>query len=271
MAVQLSAQFERLLDELRFEPTGKRVRARVGATTVADTRGALVVWEPRRVVPTYAVPEADVHAELVPAPAVDVPRRPVRLGADGPGVLDPSTGFGAHTCDGEPLTVRAGDDERPDAAFRPADPDLAGYVLLDFDAFDWLEEDEPIVSHPRDPFARVDVRRSSRHVRVERDGLLLAESTRPVLVFETHLPVRTYLPRSDVRLDLLEPSPTRTACAYKGVASYLGRDGVDLAWTYESPLPDAGELTGLVCFFDERVDLTVDGVARPRPVTPWSD
>jgi uncharacterized protein (DUF427 family) len=271
MAVQMFPQFARLYDELRYEPTGKRIRARLGDTTAVDTTGAVLVWEPRRVVPTYAVPVADVRAELVPAPPADAPQRPVRLRSNLPAVLDPTTAFGAHTTAGEPLTVRTADGERSGAAFRPADPDLAGLVLLDFDAFDWLEEDDPIVSHPRDPFHRVDIRHSSRHVRVDRDGQVLAESTRPVLVFETSLPARTYLPRADVRLDLLEPSATRTACAYKGVASYLARDGVDLAWNYETPLPDAGELAGLVCFFDERVDVTVDGVARPRPVTPWSD
>jgi uncharacterized protein (DUF427 family) len=271
MAVQMSSEFVRLLDELRYEPIGKRIRARVGGSTAVDTTGALLVWEPRRVVPSYAVPVADVRGQLVPSPAEDVPRRPVRLRSGVPGVLAPSTAFGAHTAAGEPLTVRTPDGDRPGAAFRPADPDLAGFVFLDFDAFDWLEEDDGIVSHPRDPFHRVDIRHSSRHVRVERDGQVLAESARPVLVFETSLPARTYLPRADVRLDLLEPSPTRTACAYKGVASYLARGGTDLAWSYDAPLPDAAELAGLICFFDERVDVTVDGVACPRPVTPWSD
>jgi len=271
MAVQMFPQFVRLLDELRYEPTAKRIRARVGDSTAVDTTGALLVWEPRRVVPSYAAPIADVQGELVPAPAEDVPRRPVRLRSGLPEVLDPKTAFGAHTAAGEPLTLRTESGERTGAAFRPADPDLAGFVLLDFDAFDWLEEDDEVVSHPRDPFHRVDIRHSSRHVRVERDGQVLAESARPVLVFETSLPVRTYLPRADVRLDLLEPSPTRTACAYKGVASYLARERTDLAWSYEAPLPDAAELAGLICFFDERVDVTVDGVARPRPLTPWSD
>jgi uncharacterized protein (DUF427 family) len=271
MAVQMFPQFMRLLDELRYEPTGKRIRALVDGGTVVDTTGAVIVWEPLRVVPTYAVPVADVRGELVAAPVEDVPRRPERLREGLPTVLTPSTAFGAHTTPGEPLTVRASGGERVGAAFRPADPDLAGFVLLDFDAFDWLEEDDEIVSHPRDPFHRVDIRHSSRHVRVERDGQVLAESSRPVLVFETSLPMRSYLPRDDVRLDLLAPSSTRTACAYKGVASYLARGGTDLAWSYEVPLPDAGELAGLVCFFDERVDVTVDGVKRPRAVTPWSD
>jgi len=271
MAVQMFSQLVRLFDELRYEPTAKRIRVLAGGDTVADTTGAVVVWEPLRVVPTYAVPAADVRAELVPAPAVDVPRKPERLREGAPSVLTPSTAFGAHTTAGEPLTLRTSAGDRVGAAFRPADPDLAGFVLLDFDAFDWLEEDDEIVSHPRDPFHRVDIRHSSRRVRVERDGQVLAESSRPVLVFETSLPMRTYLPRDDVRLDLLGPSSTRTACAYKGVASYLARGGADLAWTYEAPLSDARELTGLVCFFDERVDVTVDGEKRPRPVTPWSD
>jgi uncharacterized protein (DUF427 family) len=271
MAVQMFQQLVRLFDDLRYEPTAKRIRALVDGDTVADTTGAVVVWEPRRVVPTYAVPVADVRGELVPAPPVDVPRRPARLREGLPEVLTPSTGFGAHTTAGEALTLRTTGGDRVGAAFRPADPDLAEFVLLDFAAFDWLEEDDEIVSHPRDPFHRVDIRHSSRPVRVERDGQVLADSTRPVLVFETSLPMRTYLPRDDVRLDLLEPSPTRTACAYKGVASYLARDGRDLAWSYEKPLPDAHELTGLVCFYDERVDVTVDGEKRPRPVTPWSD
>jgi uncharacterized protein (DUF427 family) len=270
MAVQMFPQLVRLFDELRYEPTAKRIRALADGETVADTTGAVVVWEPRRVVPTYAVPVSDVRGELVPAPAVDVPRKPERLREGLPTVLTPSTAFGAHTTAGEPLTLRAASGDRVGAAFRPADPDLAGFVLLDFDAFDWLEEDDEIVSHPRDPFHRVDIRHSSRDVLVERDGQVLAESRQPVLVFETTLPMRTYLPRDDVRLDLLEPSPTRTACAYKGVASYLARAGEDLAWSYEDPLPDAGELAGLVCFFDERVDVTLDGEKRPRPVTPWS-
>jgi uncharacterized protein (DUF427 family) len=271
MAVQMFPQYVRLLDELRYEPTAKRIRALADGAAVVDTTDAMIVWEPRRVVPSYAVPVVDVRGELVAAPVEDVPRRPERLREGLPTVLSPSTAFGAHTAAGEPLTLRMPGGDRVGAAFRPADPDLSAFVVLDFDAFDWLEEDDPIVSHPRDPFHRVDIRHSSRHVRVERDGQLLAESGRPVLVFETTLPVRTYLAKDDVRLDLLEPSSTRTACAYKGVASYLARGGTDLAWSYEAPLPDAGELAGLVCFFDERVDVTVDGVKRPRPVTPWSD
>ncbi|OLT14048.1 hypothetical protein BJF78_20365 [Pseudonocardia sp. CNS-139] len=272
MAVQVSQQLMRLVGETRYEPTPKRIRALVGGEVVVDSTGAVLVWEPRRVVPSYAVPVADVHGELVPAPDADTPGHPVRLGPGSPAVYDPSTGFGLHTAEGEALTLRTTGGEREGAAFRPSDPDLARYVVLDFGAFDtWLEEDEEVVSHPRDPFHRVDVRRSSRHVRIERDGHVLAESARPSLVFETALPVRTYLPPDDVRLDLLAPSPTRTACAYKGQASYRSFGLVpDVAWTYERPLPDAVELAGLVAFFDERVDVTVDGHKLDRPLTPWS-
>ena len=121
---------------------------------------------------------------------------------------------------------------------------------------------------------RIDIRRSSRNVRIELDGQPLAESTRPVLVFETSLPTRYYLPREDVRTELLRPSSTSTTCAYKGHASYwsvdLGDEPVnDLVWTYEQPLADAHELTGLVAFFDERVDVFVDGQRLERPDTPW--
>ncbi|HKV20225.1 MAG TPA: DUF427 domain-containing protein, partial [Mycobacterium sp.] len=127
-------------------------------------------------------------------------------------------------------------------------------------------------NHPHDPFGRIDVLRSSRHVRVEHDGTLLAESSRPSLLFETLLPVRFYLPRDDVVADL-EPSDAVSYCAYKGRASYLSVRGGphDIAWTYPEPLHDAGPVRDLVCFFDEKVDVIVDGRRRQRPVTPWSD
>jgi len=118
----------------------------------------------------------------------------------------------------------------------------------------------------------IDVLRSSRHVRVELDGRLLAESTRPMLLFETLLPVRFYLPRDDVQVRL-EPSDTATYCAYKGRASYYSvPDGPrDVAWTYHDPLHDAEPVRDRICFFDERVDVIVDGVHRERPITPWVD
>jgi len=154
-----------------------------------------------------------------------------------------------------------------------ADEDLAGYVQVDWGAVDrWLEEDEEVVGHPRDPFHRIDVRESSRHVVVALDGEVVAESRRPTLLFETGLPVRYYLPREDVRLDQLEAaSDKRTTCAYKGHASYFGTDAhPDIAWTYLEPLPDAEQIRGLIAFFNERADITVDGELQGRPTTQWS-
>jgi uncharacterized protein (DUF427 family) len=247
------------LAELRYEPTEKRVRAVLGGQTVVDTTRALLVWEPRRIVPSYAVPVEEFHGELIPAS---------RLPDDGPELLSPEHSFAIHTAEGQPCAVRAGGVTRDQAAFRLADGDLADYVILDFPAFDqWYEEEDPLVGHARDPYHRVDIRPGSRHVRVELRGRLLAESRRPVLLFETGLPTRFYLPREDVRAEL-RPSEKTTFCAYKGRASYwsvAGRDGV--AWTYREPLPDAARLAGLVAFFDEIVDVTVDGQRRERPRT----
>jgi uncharacterized protein (DUF427 family) len=223
------------------------------------------------VVPQFAVPVDDLDAELLPAD--DAPRHgpgPQPLGPGGRTVLTPDTGFGVHTTDGEPLTLRVGDVERVGAAFRPADPDLAGYAVVDFAALEWTEEDEPVVSHPRDPFHRVDARPSSRHIRITLDGRVLADSARPVLVTETWLPVRWYLPADDVDLSLLTPTGTVTACAYKGVARYHAVDGRDIVWHYPAPLRGMEVLTGLMSFFTEHVDVAVDGVATPRPVSPWS-
>ncbi len=147
-----------------------------------------------------------------------------------------------------------------------ADPDLDRYITIPWDSLDhWFEEDEEVFVHPRNPYARVDALRSSRHVRVERDGVLLAESDRPVILFETGLPVRYYLPREDVRLDALKPSETTSHCAYKGEARYWSHGAEDIAWTYETPLREAEPVRDLVCFFNERVDIEVDGTLQERP------
>src|SRR5215469_14200772 len=202
------------LGELRHEPTGKRIRAVLGGGTVADTTRALLVWEPGRIVPSYAVPAEEAAADAAGAVGARMPE------LFGRPVLDPSVPFAMHSTEGRAADLRAGEQNRPGAGFYPADPDLAGYVVLDFGAFDaWYEEDEPNVAHPRDPFHRIDVLPSSRHVQIELDGHLLAESSRPMLLFETMLPTRYYLPHDDIRADLA-PSATRTYCAYKGQASY---------------------------------------------------
>lgn len=225
MAIKMRDLYGGALASLRYEPTEKRLRVYLGGHLVADTVDGRLVWEPGRVVPTYAVPESDVVARSMPA----------------------------------------------GAASRTDDPDLAGYLILDFDVFEWREEDEPIVAHPHDPFKRIDILPSSRHIRIESDGHLLAESSSPLLLFETLLPVRYYLLRSDVVADL-QRSGTVTYCAYKGRASYYSvTDGPkDVAWTYHTPLREAEPLRDRIAFFNERVDVIVDGQRAERPVTPWS-
>ena len=263
--------------QLRYEPTAKRVRASLGGTAVVDTLQASLVWEPRRITPIYAVPERELLAELTAPtlPAASVEEHPfaLRHGA-APTSLDPSTSFGKHTIAGGELDVVTATTTAPRAAFRPEDPDLAGYVILDFAAFHWLEDDEEIIGHPRDPFHRVDIRASSVDVEVALDGVTLARTNGAQLLYETMLPVRYYIPPADVRLDLLEESPKRTVCPYKGQARYWSYPdsvpGRNLAWSYDRRYLDAAQIHGLISFFNERVDLRVDGVLQPRPVTPWS-
>ena len=244
------------LGELRHEPTAKRIRAKLGDRTVLDSERALLIWEPQRTVPRWAIPIEDVDAELTD-PTV----------ADG--------AFGADTGYGQVVDLITAQRRLPAAGLRLTDPDLDGYLILDSGAFDsWWEEDEQAFGHPRDPFHRVDILHSSRHVRVERGGQLLAESRRPRLLFETMLPVRIYLPRADVIANLT-PSDTRTTCPYKGEASYhsveVGSRVVpDLVWYYETPLRESAEIGGLLAFWNERVDLVVDGVRWERPGGPLS-
>jgi uncharacterized protein (DUF427 family) len=257
----------RKLDQLRHEPTQKRIRATFGDEPVVDSTRALLVWEPRRVVPSYAVPVDDVAGDFLPATA--------GTAGESPPVLHPGISFALHSADGEPLDLRVGEETRQGVGFRLADPDLDGYVILDFRSFDkWFEEDEQNIGHARDPFSRIDILHSSRHVRVELDGELLAETTRPHLLFETSLPMRVYMPREDVRAGL-RPSSKQTYCAYKGQASYWSLDAAgaerkDLVWSYEEPLREAAEITGLVAFFNEKVDIVVDGERSERPRTQWS-
>lgn len=157
----------------------------------------------------------------------------------------------------------------------PGVPGLEDHVTFAFADLDaWYEEDDEIVGHAIDPYHRVDVRDSSRHVRVSVGGEVLAESTRTRVIFETSLPPRWYFPPQDVLADL-EPSDLRTTCAYKGRASYRshaagGADGENLAWFYPAPLENAARVAGYIAFFGERVDLDIDGERQEHAPTPWS-
>ena len=266
MALDLAAHQSAVFGMLRFTPTTKRLRASYDGVPVLDTTDALVVWEPRRVVPMYAVPRADVLVPLTPAMSHEPP-------PDLPPVIGPGH-FDWHWHEGQPFTVEVAGRSLEAVAFVAADPDLGGRVILDWSPFEWMEEEEPVTGHPHDPFKRLDVLRSGRHVVVSAHGQVLADTTHAVAIYETHLPVRWYVPRGDVRTELLEPSEGRSTCAYKGHARYFSlaggeEDDVDIAWTYEEPLHEVEAVRGHVCFYAERTDLVVDGEEVPRPDTFW--
>ena len=154
--------------------------------------------------------------------------------------------------------------------------DLPGHVKVEFaDVERWFEEDEEVFIHPRDPYRRVDAQPSSRHVVVEVDGTVVANSHNPTILYETGLPPRYYLPTADVRMEHLTPTDTSTGCPYKGFARYWtvtvdGTDHVDLAWGYDDPLPESAPVEGLICFYNEKVDLTIDGERLESPTTKFS-
>jgi uncharacterized protein (DUF427 family) len=149
---------------------------------------------------------------------------------------------------------------------------IAEHVAFDWDAMDaWFEEDEEVFVHARNPYSRVDALRSSRHVRVEIDGTTVAESNSPVVLFETGLPLRYYLPALDVRQDLLTPTEQSTDCPYKGTAKYWSvGDHENIVWSYEAPVPESRPIQGLRCFYNEKVDIYVDGELETKPASPFS-
>lgn len=242
---------------VRVEPGAKRVRTYLAGRVVADTLHPVLVWE-IPYYPAYYLPLADVRAELV---------------ATGKTEHSPSRG------EAEIYDVRVDGATAEAAARRYPDSPLEALrdlVRFEWAAMDeWLEEDEPVYTHPRDPYKRVDILASSRHVRVEVDGVTVADSARPHILFETGLPPRYYLPLPDVRTELLRPSDTQSHCPYKGTAAYWSLDtgrGIhpDVVWIYRTPLPESQKVAGLACFYNEKVDLYVDGQLIERPRTQFS-
>jgi uncharacterized protein (DUF427 family) len=155
------------------------------------------------------------------------------------------------------------------------EPAVDGYVTVAWrDVETWLEEDEEIVVHPRDPYHRIDVLDTARRVVVRVSGEGLADTTGARILFETGLPPRYYLPREDVRMDALSTSTVKTGCAYKGFPAHFDHgDARAIAWSYDDPRRDAEPVRSRVCFYQERpeVELELDGVIGERPHTPWAD
>ena len=272
MATRLGDHLMGLTGTLRIHPASRRIRASLDGRPVLDTTDAVLVWEPRRVVPMYAVPPADIAADLVPCPPTESPEGI-------PPVLGP-VNFAWHHTPGQDYDVVVGDRSFPAAAFAPDDPDLEGRVVVEWAPFEWVEEAHPVTGHPHDPFKRIDLLPSERHVVVSLRGTVLADTRRAIALHETHIPARWYIPHDDVVTDLLVGSPSTSTCAYKGHAIYVslapgavrdeGDQGRDIGWSYTHPLAEVASVKGMVCFYAERTDLELDGVAVPRPRTPWS-
>ncbi|HVA24412.1 MAG TPA: DUF427 domain-containing protein [Chloroflexota bacterium] len=234
--------------DFRFEPSPRWVRALFGGVAVGDSKRMMLLYEPGKL-PLYCFPDEDVKT----------------------GLLSPSSHKPNY------FDVRVAGRTAENAAWRFDASELRGCIAFDWSSMDsWFEEDDEVFVHPRDPYKRIDVLRSSRHVRVVLGGDTIADTHRPSLLFETHLPTRYYIPRADVRMDLLVPSDTHTRCPYKGVASYWsanvsGKTFKDVVWTYPVPIPECPKIEQLLCFFNERVDaIHVDGEIEAKPVTKWT-
>ena len=248
------------LGEFRFEPTSKRIRAFVDSDLLFDSRRAALVWEPRRVVPSYAIPLADVAVAVTPSTrqAPEPNRRPV---------WDPRTPFAMRLTAGRAVELAGVEGFVAD--------EFDAMVIVDFDGpTSWFEEDEQVFAHPRDPFHRIDVLDSARRLEIRHDGELLASTTRAKMLFETGMAPRYYLPIEDVAVEL-DLSDTHSRCAYKGEATYYSAklgDGTlaDIAWSYRDPADDGTAVVGLVAFWDEKLDLVIDGEPVARATTLWS-
>ena len=243
-----------------FEPCAKRLRIVFGGETIADTTAVRLLHETKHI-PVYYFPRADVRMDLL-TPTDHTTYCPFK------GTASYYTLAGGGRCaDNAVWTYAAPFDEVLE---------IKDYLAFYWDKMDhWYEEDEEIFVHARDPYKRIDIVDSSRPVRIVLGRETVAESTGARFLFETGLPTRYYLPAADVAATLI-PSETRTACPYKGTASYWsvkagGRVFEDIVWFYPDPVPEAAKIKDRVCFFNEKVDaIEVDGVVVPKQQSPWS-
>jgi uncharacterized protein (DUF427 family) len=246
---------------IRLEPNHRRLRAVVDGVAIADTIRSIYLFEAGHL-PVYYLPKDDIRFDLLEG-------------------TDRKT-YCPWKGDAEYWSIVVGERRIENAVWSypsPVDgaPDLSAYAAFYWSKVDnWFEEDEEVFVHARDPYKRVDALRSSRHVEVRLHGETIADTTQPVLLFETSLPTRYYIPKCDVRLDLLRSSTLTTACPYKGTANYFsvqvpGAEMVEnIIWVYVTPIPQVPTIENHLCFFNERVDILVDGQLQERPITSWS-
>lgn len=243
-----------------FEDSPRRIRGVFADETVIDSRHASLLHEQDHL-PLYYFPRDEVRMDLL-RPSDHTTHCPFKG-------------------DASYWSIQVGERSSENAAWAYPDPaadapPLAGYIAFYWQKLDeWFEEDEPAIVHARDPYHRVDILDTSRHVKVTVNGELIAETQRARVLFETGLPSRWYFPPEDVRADVLVASDSQSGCAYKGFASYRsvqagGELEEDLVWFYPSTRRDVEPIKGYLAFFNERVDLEVDGELQERPQTPWS-
>lgn len=248
-AGQFNGSFEGPKHLLYFDEYPRRMRAVLGGETVIDSVRGRLLYE-SSLPPMLYVPSEDVRQDL----------------------LEP-TDHSTHCPfkgDASYWTIRAGSKIAENALWGYPEPIesaswLLGYVAPYWDKMDaWYVEEDEIPGHLRDPYHRVDVNDARARVTVRANGELIAESERPKLLFETSLPPRAYIPREDVREELLTPSDSTTHCPYKGTASYWslrtegGQTIEDAVWTYTEPLKESAAVAGYVSFFGDGIEMEID-------------
>lgn len=233
----------------------KRVSVRWNGEVVADSIRTLILHE-RDKLPVYYFPREDVRSELL-------------VTSDNK-TYCPVKGEASYYS----LSVNEEISENAVWSYEqtiPGREDITGYYAFYWNKVGaWYEEDEEVFVHPRDPYKRIDALRSSRHIEIYLNGVKLADSKRPIILFETGVPVRYYLPEEDLNTTVLEASELETACPYKGKASYRSvriNDDLhkDIVWFYENPIPEIPQIAGLFSFYNERVQVIVDGIEQPHP------
>ncbi|WP_082198236.1 DUF427 domain-containing protein [Paenibacillus sp. FJAT-27812] len=249
-SLTLTRRFVPYPDRFTFESSARWIRAVVGDIAVVDSRSQILVWEPRHKVPEYGFPIEHVRTDLL----IPSQERP-----------EPREFYRPQTTDVSWFDLKLGERHIPFAAWSWNVEGLKGYLGVNWfnGVLDgWFEEDQPVMTHPRDPYNRVDALPSSRHVVVWANGRVIAETHDPVLVYETGLPVRYYFPVADVDFSTLVKTDYWSECPYKGYSDgywRLSEDDVNIAWSYSDPRPELSEIAGRIAFYNDRVQLVVDG------------
>lgn len=256
---QKPSNFFQIQHAVNLEPTARWVRVKMDGETIADSKNALLFLDWNINFPTYFFPQRDINMDLLQSSVLSASLKENFL----------------H------WSVQSGDMIADNAAWGFSQPPQGMEALQDYITFrwekpiSWFVEEEEMFVHARDPHKRIDVLASSRHIEVKVEGETIADTRRPHLLFETFLPTRYYIPQEDVRMDLLQESTTTSGCAYKGFANYYSVKGKnqlveDIVWTYPNPNPEYFKIEGLLCFYNEKVDIYVDGELESRPISPFS-